>query len=242
MQASLKGYDTFVKCADREDIPTMRCNRFDVGYLSNNKAHYNVHRYSSELLRRCQMVQEREPVDIPADGSCFYHALSFTLSGDLRYSVELRVRCCLELVQNRAYYLSHPRKDEFQLVSSTFQSACLDSAKECGWSGVFTIQAASNVLGRSIISVYPQIGARNVYYDTLNTTLNPRKSESSNAIYVMWSRPGPPIFRNNEWVTNHFVPLVLKRDDLNRKSGYMPRFQMVGHRLVFVKVSLEKFK
>jgi hypothetical protein len=199
-----------------------------------------VHRYSLDLLVADKLLNDREPLDVPSDGSCFFHSVSTALCGDLRYSVELRVRCALELLQNEEYYRNHPQKDFCENLSTRFKDACLDCARADGWFGAFTLLAASNVTGRDVVSVYPSVAGRYVYCDVLNTTFHPRKPTSSSPVFIMWTRCGPPLMKNCTWSSNHFVPLVMKASDSSATATYaskahpsVPDIQVKNAQLVY---------
>jgi H2-forming N5,N10-methylenetetrahydromethanopterin dehydrogenase-like enzyme len=46
-------------------------------------------------------IPGRMPAAVPANGNCLFNALSVAIAGNISLATELRVRTCIEMVENR---------------------------------------------------------------------------------------------------------------------------------------------
>ena len=125
--------------------------------------------------------QNLVPCITRADGNCFPRTLSWLCFHDQSHHIEMRVRLVYELVLNAHYYLSnrhmsrgasivHRSSGPVQQVAmysssynpqerldvrKVFCAEVLDIAHEGSYCGLWQLAAASNVLRRPILSIYP---------------------------------------------------------------------------------------
>lgn len=149
-----------------------------------------------------------------------FSAVSTLLVGDESRSIELRYRCCIEMVTNKAKSMSHQNYARIELHSMDYDKDCLMCAKPSSYSTAWRIQALSNLLKIPIESVYPCVnGSKHMAFLALNTVFQPPSADPAKKITVMWTHTNLPIKSKScqnrrEWVPNHFVPLV----DTERKQ------------------------
>ena len=153
------------------------------------------------------------------DGDCLFNSVSTLLTGDERKSVELRFRCCAELIVNKKRFLRHRLYSSMAVFSPDYDQDCLNCATPGSFSSVWMIVSLSNLLNIPIESVYPAVnGSQNLYFRTLNTTFKPPFSDPEKGhLTIMWTSTIPPTRpswtsrrprKTQEWCPNHFVPLV----------------------------------
>ena len=146
---------------------------------------------------------------VTANGSCLFNSVSVALCGSEEISTELRVRTCIEMVINKARYISHPKASDLIWVSPNYVSSTIDCANPRGWSSIWTILALSQVIGRPIQSVYPPInGIQDLSYKFLNFTAVPRNCTDESAVKsVLWTRSST---HNPDriWISDHFTPII----------------------------------
>ena len=65
-------------------------------------------------------------INIAGDGNCLFNAISMALFGHERFATEIRVKTCIELVQNRSIYESE--NGRLSLVSPSLDDACRDAS------------------------------------------------------------------------------------------------------------------
>ncbi len=76
-----------------------------------------------------ESVQRKTGSLLPsADGSCLFNAISVALTGNEHLAVELRVRCCIELVMNIQHYVLYHKGSDFPLVCPAYKKSALDCA------------------------------------------------------------------------------------------------------------------
>ena len=102
-------------------------------------------------------------------GSCLFDTASVLLAGDESLSSELRLKTCIEMIQNQNLYENHSKINNFMLCSSVYERACLDCASYRGWFSIWTLLALSNVIGKNINSIYPPMnGTADRVHNTLH--------------------------------------------------------------------------
>ena len=152
------------------------------------------------------------------DGDCLFNAFSTYLVGDETKSVELRFRCCVEMIVNKKKLLRHRLYHNMELISPDYDEDCLKCATPGSFSSVFRLVALSNLLNIPVESIYPTVnGCKSLYFRTLNNVFKPPFSDPEKGkITIMWTStflPEKNTFairqtRKKEWCPNHFVPLV----------------------------------
>ncbi|XP_053375386.1 uncharacterized protein LOC128547267 isoform X2 [Mercenaria mercenaria] len=161
------------------------------------------------------------------DGDCLFNAISTCLVGDESMSVELRFRCCVEMINNRNKILRHKLYPRLVLISPDYDKDCVDCTKPGSYSSVWRMIAVSFLLNIPIDSVYPNVnGSKHIAFQSLNTSFRPPFADPEKGrITIMWTHTSVPdrnAFGENvskrqrkEWTPNHFVPLV----DVPRQSA-----------------------
>ena len=157
-----------------------------------------------------------------------FNSFSILLSGDESKSLELRHRCCVEMVTNKAKIMLHRMFRKLEYLSPDYVSDCIKCAKPGQWSSVWMIIALSNLLNIPVKSVYPAVsGTRSAPFKALNYLFKPPFSDpEKGTISIMWTNTtAPPKNRftsrprqSPTWLPNHFVPLV----DVPRTAEYQP--------------------
>ena len=99
-----------------------------------------IDKISLEILQQCGL-DNVIPFNIESKttGSCLFDSVSVLLHGDESLSTELRVKTCIEMVQNQTFYETHERAVGFMACSPVFEKACLDCASPRGWSSIWTM-------------------------------------------------------------------------------------------------------
>lgn len=108
------------------------------------------------------------------DGDFLFNSFSVLLVGDESKSLELRYRCCIEMVTNRSKMMVHRMYNKLEVLSPDYDKACLDCTQPGNWSSAWMLIAMSNVLNISVRSVYPAInGSRSAPFKSLNYVFKP---------------------------------------------------------------------
>ena len=120
-----------------------------------------IDKISLEILQQCGL-DNVIPFNIESKttGSCLFDSVSVLLHGDESLSTELRVKTCVEMVQNQTFYETHERAVGFMACSPVFEKACLDCASPRGWSSIWTMLALANVVNKNIQSIYPAMNGK----------------------------------------------------------------------------------
>ncbi|GFO35646.1 hypothetical protein PoB_006215100 [Plakobranchus ocellatus] len=96
--------------------------------------------------------------------------------------------------------------NDFEEVNQIYERETVYTVQLCTDMCLWHLMAASDVLGRTIVSVYPNKGPA-CHHKLLDRTLKPSKFVSPDAILVMWSScreiPNP-----DYWVANHISLLL----------------------------------
>lgn len=153
-----------------------------------------------------------------ADGDCLFNAFSICLTGDESRSVEMRYRCCVEMVSCPEKVHRHRAFHKLDQMSPDYDADCVQCTKSGSFSSVWRIMALSNHLKIPVDSVFPAVnGTRNIYFKSLNVTFRPPfAAPEKGRITIMWTNTRQPPANSfvrkaptkKEWYPNHFVPLV----------------------------------
>lgn len=112
------------------------------------------------------------------DGDCLFNSFSAVLVGDESKSIELRFRCCIEMIVNKKKILRHRLYHKMELISPDYDDDCLNCATPGSYSSVFMLIALSNLLNIPVESIYPTVnGSNNIYFRTLNNIFKPPFSD-----------------------------------------------------------------
>ena len=194
----------------------------------------------SDFIRRSAFV----PVAVEGDGNCLARVGSVFAYKNQLHHCEIRARIVMELVLHKSLYLnpSHLRKGTscndkqssklpfsyamysdlytpgtkltLEIIETIYQQEVMNVTKPKVYLGIWQIFALSSVLGRPLLSVYPERGNPNVRSD-LNRTIIPREEKYSEPAAIMWTSTRDDMVERN-WIPNHFVPLLLTSVDQNQ--------------------------
>ena len=171
------------------------------------------------------------PINTRAFGNCFPCAISRLVTGTQNHHKELRMRMTIEGALHREWYKDHhnlalslPHLETGKSLPeqyANFSGTNMDCINDCydrelvrcfklGEScGLWQIHHMASVIGRPIISVFPEFDdledtAPLRFYH--NRTISPRLEEDRNntPVVVMWTKSAP----NTDVTANHFVPVV----------------------------------
>lgn len=153
------------------------------------------------------------PIKTTKGGSALFSAVSLALGWSEKFTTELRVRCCLEMVTHAMFYQWQRDHVCISQCAPDYAESCLDCASPDGCSSVWTISALASVIGIPIHSLYPDINQTgDKAISVLNTVFMPRQEVlKAEPIQIMWSSSNPGEgFMSGSWVPDHFQPLVLE--------------------------------
>ena len=150
------------------------------------------------------------------NGDCLFNSFSICLSGDESRAIELRYRCCIEMVTNRTRMLRHRLYRALEPVSPDFDRDCLNCAQKGQYASMWNVLALANLLKVKVTVIYPAVNGSETYsFKNLNQKIKPPFVDPEKpTITIMWTSIRPPP-RNGlskqtgaGWEPNHFVPLV----------------------------------
>lgn len=73
------------------------------------------------------MCKDGTAIKSTGDGDCLFNAISIILCGDESMSVELKYKCCLEMVSNGEKIQQHKDKAALFCVSPDYEEAALSN-------------------------------------------------------------------------------------------------------------------
>ncbi|XP_077867410.1 vertnin-like [Saccoglossus kowalevskii] len=86
-----------------------------------------VDRVSLKIWEKAGGDEQLKPVSVMGDGNCLFNALSVACVGDESAATELRLRTCIEMVNNEEYYTEYHRGRRTinpGIISDTSEFAC----------------------------------------------------------------------------------------------------------------------
>ena len=124
------------------------------------------------------------------DGDCLFNSFSILLAGDERMNIELRYRCCIEMVLNRRKYLRHQLFNKLDVLCPDFDRSCIECTKLGSWASAWEMIALSNALNITVQSIYPAVsGSNSMQFKTLNHQFRPPFADPDKGkITIMWTR------------------------------------------------------
>lgn len=189
-----------------EDRYVTRCCATSIPKDIDSVAQQYINRY---------MCKDGTAIKSTGDGDCLFNAVSIILCGDESMSLELRYKCCLEMVSNGEKIQQHRDKAALLCVSPDYNEAVIKCAKTGGYSSSWTMIALSNITRRKIESLYPLVnGAKDLATRTLNCIFHPSSGlQDTTTMKILWTNTVPynPSTKKS-WTPNHFVPFI---DDKN---------------------------
>ena len=163
------------------------------------------------------ITSNTKAVEVIDDGNCGFHSFQvFYRSIDEN---EIRTRVIIELSAHEQYYNSLASQHGFDLVDDeSVQDHVLRILNKGEYTGILTLSALASVFGCVADSIYPNINGKDEYIDVLNTSFQPRSTQSVNSdvseafhIRILWS--GPDVHPGHDWHPNYLVPLLYVKSD-----------------------------
>ncbi|CAF0737425.1 unnamed protein product [Didymodactylos carnosus] len=175
-----------------------------ITYGEDKIAEYYLQTYCDSTL------ENYIPVDVRADGNCFYNSfLSISSSCDFDV-VELRTRNIIELVNNSSLY-QRQYANILHLLDPLEQYVTNEMVKNHQDSTVWDLLSITAVLGIQVKSIYPKVNGKNdelaKYLNQTFSAIN-RYEQYQTQITLLWSHCSTPKQLNKPWMPNHFVPLL----------------------------------
>ena len=226
LQAAKQGIKKLASAVDREQL-FLKDESFDSSLFSDFSQH-NPDDVSNIILSHFHST-DKTAIECSADGDCLFNAFSICLVGNESRSLEMRYRCCIEMVSNKTRIMQHRLYPRLTIISPDFEKDCLECTKPGSYSSVWRLIALSNALNIPVKSVYPSInGTKYIPFQVLNHTFNPPFADMTKGpITIMWTNITLPdqckrfvkLKNRKEWTPNHFVPLVnLEKQDLEKNN------------------------
>ena len=172
------------------------------------------------------------PISVYGDGNCLTRTLSVIAYGNERKHEEIRARLCVEGVVNKQYYLDNDylnlngtfeadlveylaivsesynalntRNWNRAIMEKIYEHEVLSVAKLGQYCSMWQVYQATNVIGRPIVSVFPE-GMIKEYRSRTNRTVLPIRLHlrQLDPVCIMWTKCS-----SNSPIPNHFVPVI----------------------------------
>ncbi|XP_076454402.1 uncharacterized protein LOC143289286 [Babylonia areolata] len=170
------------------------------------------------------------PLRVEGDGNCLFRSLSLLLFGDEKHHVEMRCRIVMEMAGNPKLFLDgrswcgpHDRVSPEEIIlvakaTSVSSSPSLETAfqeevmavKQPGtFAGLWELFAACQVTKCALQSVHPSVGYP-LYRLHCNRIMRPHSAHPDHKLFIMWSSTHDDGTSGDNWLPNHFVPLLLR--------------------------------
>lgn len=175
------------------------------------------------------------PLKTEAEGNCLPRAVSTLVYGHQENFKELWCRIVAEHINNKETYLAgtgmaHTIDDCLHVaamqvvvadgsgrhsaeevshsdIKNAFEKEVLAIAKDKEHMGLWQLMAVAHIVSRPVVSVYPELGWDII--QALNTrTLRPALCQNDQPLYLMWSSNRTDSISENNWTSNHFVPMM----------------------------------
>ncbi|XP_076444405.1 uncharacterized protein LOC143282641 [Babylonia areolata] len=199
-------FEKLLICVERE----RQFVKEDVSFSSARSPKYTVDASSEALLRDYCNSQKRNAAKVTRDGNSLFAAVSLALVGTEKLALELRVRCCIEMVVYETFYKFQENYMNLLRCAPDYIESCLNCAMPGEDSCVWTMSALASVVRRNIESIYPSVnGKMDVAVEILNTVFYPRcKGEEGESLKIFWGGSRRSDQALGSWVPEVFVPLV----------------------------------
>lgn len=175
---------------------------------------------AQELMQTYLFNDSGIPALISAEDNQLFRAVSVAFCARESLVVELRVRCCIEMVQYEKYYRFQKNREKIERCAPSFIDSCIDCAIMEEGSSAWTLAALASVVRRRILSVYPRVnGPTDVAFQALNTIFEPREKPFCEQTYrILWCSHGTEMTRGR-WKPNTFVPVFDTQKSQDTPSG-----------------------
>lgn len=214
-KAAVFGYKDLQKCVQRERLflDGVFQGFSGVGSLA-------VDSTASLLLKKYFNNDKGVPAVTSTMDHVLFRAVSLAVCAKDSLAIELRARCCIEMVAFEKFYMyNRVNYEELSRYAPDYQDSCIDCALIEEGSSLWTMSALASVVRRPILSVYPHVnGPSDPLVRLLNTTFKPRQGEINNQVVrILWSSVNVDI--GPGWKANHFVPIF----DQHKAESKTPR-------------------
>ena len=161
-----------------------------------------------------------------------FRSISLLLFGSERHHTELRCRTVLEMATNPQLFLDDRHwcgmhdavtPEEIIQVASissnpslalAFQEEAMAVRKRCSLTGLWELFAASLATGCCIQSVHPPMGCP-LYRLHCNQIVRAPGVSQDHKLFIMWTTHRDDGAVGENWISNHFVPLVIQTQRLS---------------------------
>jgi hypothetical protein len=203
LQAALQSFRKLQQCVKREAL-FLDSSFVGVSGVGSLLVDTDAQAIMQNYLKRDKGI----PAETSTEDYALFRAVSTSVSARDALAVELRVRCCIEMVKYEQYYRYQPHFQQLARLAPEYTESCIDCALMDEGSSVWTLSALASVIRRPIKSVYPSVnGPSDPAYQALNTKLEPREREvSSQLVRILWTSKDTAVIPG-KWKPNHFVPL-----------------------------------
>ncbi|KAL8578090.1 hypothetical protein ACOMHN_055410 [Nucella lapillus] len=184
--------------------------REEFSFSGSRSSKVSTEQQVDALVREFCPSQTKKAAKVTKDGSSLFSAVSVALVGSERLAVELRVRCCIEMVVYDSFYRWQENFTDLQRCAPEYQESCVNCATPGEDSSVWTLSALATVVRRNIESVYPSVNGKiDPAISILNTVFPPRgKVDDGENLKIFWGGPKKGDLPPGSWVPEVFVPLV----------------------------------
>ena len=183
----------------------------------------------SEQLYPNDAPKNLKPIQVFGDGNCFYRSLSILVCGHDQFYKEMLARTICEMVSNVKLYTESDTFSKMSeapisiqyLYQTSMQTECIVngdnlktlkndiimSCKDGQYSSLLHVFVAANLLGRPIVTIFPNAPNPCINRGIHNQRIAPLSHDTDReAIHVMWTH-----ISNTDmvgWAPNHFVACI----------------------------------
>ena len=183
----------------------------------------------SEQLYPNDAPKNPKPIQVFGDGNCFYRSLSILVCGHDQFYKEMRARTICEMVSNVKLYTESDTFSKMSeapisiqyLYQTSIQTECIVngdnlktlkndiimSCKDGQYASLLHVFVAANLLGRPIVSIFPNTPNPCINRGIHNQRIAPLSHDTDReAIHVMWTHISNTDMAG--WAPNHFVACI----------------------------------
>ncbi len=164
-----------------------------------------------------EIASKVTPIQAVGDGSCLFNALSIAIVGHDGLALELRLRCCIEMIIHRAEIEERGARLKYgETCALTYLEDVRKATEVRGWSNCFTIHGLAIASGIAIRQFYPNLPNQfsgNV--QVCNQIFDPIQPATHKVSIMFTSADGSDNL-------NHFVPLRPKAEGLAEMDKKLP--------------------
>ncbi|KAL8606780.1 hypothetical protein ACOMHN_049609 [Nucella lapillus] len=207
-KAAVEGFTKLKRCVKRESL------FLDGGFLGfSGMGSLAVDGTAAMLLKKYFNNDRGVPAVTSTMDHVLFRAVSLAVCAKDSLAIELRARCCIEMVAFDNFYKYQKNHEELARYSPDYTESCIDCALIDEGSSLWTMAALASVVRRPILSVYPHVnGSSDPLVRILNRPFSPRQGEINNQVVrILWSSVNVEL--GPGWKPNHFVPIFDQHKD-----------------------------